>query len=58
MAYKINKDICISCGQCATICPVAAAAFVDGEYKIDPAKCTSCGACAENCPVEAISQGN
>ena len=56
MAYKINKDICISCGGCASLCPVAAVAFKDGAYEIDPSKCVECGNCAENCPVEAIAK--
>jgi ferredoxin len=56
MAYKINKEVCISCGQCEAICPQSAVAFKDGGYEIDPAKCVSCAACAENCPVEAIAR--
>ena len=55
MSYKINKDACIACGQCAAICPAMAIAMKDGKYEIDPAACVSCGTCAENCPVEAIS---
>ena len=56
MAYKINKEICISCGGCAALCPVAAVAFKDGAYEIDPSKCVGCKSCAENCPVEAIAE--
>jgi NAD-dependent dihydropyrimidine dehydrogenase PreA subunit len=55
MSYTIDKNTCIACGQCAAICPVAAAAFRDGAYSIDPAACVGCGQCAESCPVEAIS---
>jgi ferredoxin len=55
MAYKINKNVCIACGQCASVCPVGAALFKDGAYEIDPGKCVSCATCAENCPVEAIN---
>ena len=56
MAYKIDKNVCISCGQCEAICPQSAVAFKDGGYEIDPAKCVNCGTCAENCPVSAISK--
>jgi ferredoxin len=55
MAYKIDKSVCISCGQCEAICPVQAPSLKGEAYEIDPAKCVSCGACAENCPVQAIS---
>ncbi|HEM47586.1 MAG TPA: 4Fe-4S dicluster domain-containing protein [Alphaproteobacteria bacterium] len=54
MAHKINDD-CISCGACATECPVEAIAEGDDKYTIDPDKCTDCGSCVEVCPVEAIS---
>ncbi len=55
MSYNINKDTCISCGQCEAICPQSAVAYKDGGYEIDAEKCVNCGACAENCPVDAIS---
>ncbi|MDR1477205.1 MAG: 4Fe-4S binding protein [Rickettsiales bacterium] len=55
MAYKIDKSVCISCGQCEAICPVQAPSLKGEAYEIDTAKCVSCGACAENCPVQAIS---
>ena len=56
MAYVIGDD-CISCGLCASNCPVEAIAPGDEHYVIDPDTCIECGTCADNCPVEAISQG-
>ena len=54
MAYKIT-DACISCGACASECPVEA--ISEGDiYKIDPEKCLSCGTCAEVCPNDAIHE--
>ncbi len=56
MAYKIDKDTCIGCGLCESVCPQEAiTADADGKREIDPAKCVDCGMCAEQCPVDAIS---
>ena len=52
MAYKIN-DNCISCGQCAEVCPQECIAEGDDKFVIDADKCISCGACAGACPVDA-----
>lgn len=53
MAHKISTD-CISCGACASTCPVEAIA--EGTpYVVDAAICTDCGACEGACPVGAIS---
>ena len=53
MAYKIGED-CISCGSCASVCPVEAISEGDEHYEIDPDTCIECGACAAGCPVAAI----
>lgn len=52
MAYKIS-DECISCGACASECPVSAISEGDGKYEINADECLSCGACVEVCPVGA-----
>ncbi len=54
MAYKINPDLCASCGTCAGECPQEA--ISEGTpYSINPDLCIECGACADVCPCEAIS---
>ena len=52
MAFKIS-DECISCGACASECPVDAISEGDGKFVIDANECIECGACAGVCPVDA-----
>lgn len=52
MSYKINDD-CISCGACATECPVVAISAGDAKYIIDENTCIDCGACSSVCPVDS-----
>ena len=56
MAYKINADTCISCGACASECPVEAISEGADSYVIDSDKCIDCGACANTCPVDTPAQ--
>lgn len=55
MAHKIS-DECISCGSCASTCPIGAISEGDSKYEIDADACIDCGACASACPVEAIAE--
>ena len=52
MAFKINDD-CISCGVCASECPVECISEGADKYVVDEAACISCGNCASVCPVSA-----
>jgi len=52
MAYKITVE-CISCGSCATTCPVSAISEEPSHYAISE-ECIECGACVAVCPVGAI----
>jgi heterodisulfide reductase subunit A len=51
----VDKEKCIGCGACASICPFNAiewSAF--GEPKVIDAACEGCGICSAVCPVSAM----
>ncbi len=54
MAHQIS-DECVSCGSCASVCPVGAISEGDGKYVVDEATCVDCGACEGACPTGAIA---
>ena len=55
---KIDKDLCIGCGQCQPYCPVGAISLKEELSEIDFDECAECGSCLRmaDCPVEAIYQ--
>lgn len=59
MAYKIDNEICTSCGACEDECPNKAISHKGKVYSIDPKKCTECEGffdtqqCADVCPAGA-----
>ena len=55
MAYIIT-DECLSCGACASQCPVECITEGDGKYEINADECLDCGSCAGTCPVDAIKE--
>lgn len=55
MAYVISDD-CVSCGACASECPVEAISEGAEHYEIDADTCIGCGNCAEVCPVKAPAE--
>ncbi len=53
---KLDKDACVGCGMCQTVCPHRIFEVQDKKAVImDFDACMECGACAQNCPADAIS---
>ena len=48
---ECNKDTCISCGKCHSICPMD----VDPVKNSNSAECIRCGKCVAACPAESLA---
>lgn len=58
----VDKDACIGCGLCESLCPYQSIRITkdeNGKRKAETitASCKGCGICASHCPVFAISMG-
>lgn len=54
MAWEIDRDKCLRCGACVSVCPELALELKEGGLRHDRKKCTLCGICKKVCPVHAI----
>ena len=54
----IDQELCIGCGECLPVCPVAAIHLESDVAQIDVKGCVECGVCyrAKRCPVGAFKQ--
>ena len=56
---RVDENLCVSCGACETVCPVAAISMEDdGKVKINDVACRACGMCMPICPTRAIQLKN
>ena len=51
----VNKETCIGCGTCVSMCPVGAIKIDEnGKAQIDKTICIKCHTCESVCPMGAI----
>jgi coenzyme F420-reducing hydrogenase delta subunit/ferredoxin len=59
LKVKVDRDLCISCGNCAFYCPYGAATLESGGGAIfDLDACRGCGLCVAVCPAIALDLDN
>ncbi|HIQ67922.1 MAG TPA: 4Fe-4S binding protein [Candidatus Faecousia excrementigallinarum] len=52
----VEEDLCVACGCCLKVCPMAAISVYKGLYaQVDWQKCIGCGKCAKECPASVIT---
>ena len=53
--WSLNRDKCVSCGECAKACPLQSLEMADGFPRMkDDAEGILCSTCADTCPEQAI----
>lgn len=55
VTLHLDRDKCVGCGMCLTVCPHGVFAMDGKRAKLNKRDaCMECGACAQNCPAEAV----
>jgi ferredoxin len=55
---KVDRNICLSCGGCVSVCPQDAVILRNLIAYVDPNTCISCEICANTCAIGAIHMGD
>lgn len=58
LKVKVDKDKCITCGNCVFYCPYHAAKLENGAASFDLDLCRGCGLCVALCPAFALELEN
>ncbi len=54
-AIHLDRDACIDCGACVSLCPSGALRVLeDKSVEVDEDKCVYCELCVPSCPVKAL----
>ena len=51
---KVDKDKCIGCRLCESICPTDAISMLEKKAVVDENLCRACGKCEDVCPDESV----
>ena len=51
---EIDRDLCIGCGLCVTVCPTKTLSLEDDKATVSGGDSIFCGHCEAVCPQEAI----
>ena len=52
----VDQAICVACGCCVKVSPMAAIEIVRGvRAQVDASRCVGCGKCVKECPASVIS---
>jgi len=54
MVARVNKDKCMYCGACTSVCPKLALELKETYIHVYDDRCIDCGLCVLACPVGAI----
>ena len=57
-ASRIDRDTCVACRICETVCPHGAITLTEEGVQVDPAFCEGCGLCQAACPTHSASLAN
>jgi len=50
----VERNSCVGCRDCVSVCPTGAISIVDNRAQIDPEKCIDCMICVKTCAYRAI----